>query len=264
MPKLLPKIAQDIASVNNTASSPTPTSSTTNTWTNLMPSVSPPARANQMMCYDSTDNVLVMFGGWDGAYLGDTWIYSFQNNMWINKLPQGSPSPRERSGMVYDSKDDLVILFGGYNGQNFLDETWTYNVKTNTWTQMFPAVSPPNNSQIYANGSMINLGMAYDSKDNVVIVFSDNEGNTWAYNLAANIWVNMKPSVSPAPRALSTNGQQMVYDESNNDILLFGGSPIWYSTALNDTWAYNYEANTWTNLNPRIAPLSKGGLSNGL
>lgn len=250
------QIAQDIASVNNTASSPTPTSSTTNTWTNLMPSVSPPARANQMMCYDSTDNVLVMFGGWDGAYLGDTWIYSFQNNMWINKSPQGSPSPRERSGMVYDSKDDLVILFGGYNGQNFLDETWTYNVKTNTWTQMFPAVSPPNNSQIYANGSMINLGMAYDSKDNVVIVFSD-EGNTWAYNLAANIWVNMKPSVSPAPRALSTNGQQMVYDESNNDILLFGGSPIWYSTALNDTWAYNYEANTWTNLNPSIAPSAR-------
>ena len=74
--------------------------------------------------------------------------------------------------MVYDSKDNLVVLFGGYNGQNMLNETWTYKVKTNVWTQMFPLVSP------LSTMAMTNLGMAYDSKDNVVVVFSD-EGNTW-------------------------------------------------------------------------------------
>jgi hypothetical protein len=227
-------------------------------WSELNPSISPPARANEMMTYDPVDNVAVMFGGWNGPYLGDTWIYSFQNNTWIDKSPSGSPSPRERGGMVYATKHDEVILFGGYDGSEMINQTWTYSVEKNQWTQMFPAVAPPSTL------NMVNLGMVYDSRDDVVIVFSD-EGNTWAYNITANLWMNMKPSISPSPRTLSTNGEQMVYDASDDAVLLFGGTPTsfhnWLSaggtyafTAFNDTWAYYFENNTWVNLNPQLAP----------
>jgi hypothetical protein len=226
-------------------------------WSELSPSISPSARANEMMTYDPVDNVAVMFGGWNGPYLGDTWIYSFQKNTWIDKSPSGSPSPRERGGMVYATKHDEVILFGGYNGSEMLNQTWTYSVEKNQWTQMFPAVAPPSTL------NMVNLGMVYDSRDDVVIVFSD-EGNTWAYNITANLWMNMKPSISPSPRTLSTNGEQMVYDASDDAVLLFGGTPISFyywlsagtyaSTAFNDTWAYHFETNVWVNLNPQLAP----------
>jgi hypothetical protein len=226
-------------------------------WTNLAPLNSPPARANHMMTYDSADDVAVMFGGWNGPYLGDTWIYSFQNNTWINKSPQASPSPRERGGVVYAAKHDEVILYGGFDGSKMLSETWIYNVAKNQWTQMVPSVSPPSSL------NMVNLGMAYDSKDDVVVLFS-NEGNTWVYDITQNTWINMQPSVSPNPRGLSTNGQQVVYDETSDTTLLFGGSPTWNfwldpadSTATNDTWAYDYEANTWTNLQPQLAPYAR-------
>lgn len=207
-----------------------------------------------MMAYDSTNDVAVMFGGWNGPYLNDTWIYSFQDNTWINKSPPESPSPRERGGLVYASKHNEVILYGGYNGAKMLSETWVYSVDENRWTQLFPYVSPPSAL------NMVNLGMVYDSKDDVVIMFSD-EGNTWVYDITANTWRNMQPSVSPSPRALSTNGEQMVYDASTDSVLLFGGSSTWNywldtedSVALGDTWAYNYNANTWTNLQPTPAP----------
>jgi hypothetical protein len=223
-------------------------------WTNMMPSTSPPARANHMMAYDSVDDVAVMFGGWNGPYLGDTWIYSFRNNTWINKSPQVSPSPRERAGMVYATRHDLIILFGGFEGSKMLNETWVYNVKTNQWTQMFPSVAPPARN---------NLGMAYDSKHDVIIIFGGGSrelgtmGDTWAYNITANLWMNMTPSVSPSPRSLSTSGQELAYDESHDAVLLFGGSPIWLSTAVNDTWAYRFEANTWTELKPLSAPSAR-------
>lgn len=226
----------------------------TGTWTNMMPSTFPPARANHMMAYDFADDVAVMFGGWNGPYLGDTWAYSFQNNTWINKSPLGSPSPRERGGMVYATKHDLVMLFGGFDGSKMLDETWVYSFKINRWTQRFPAVSPPRRN---------NLGMTYDSKHDVVIVFGGGDrqlgtfGDTWAYNITANVWMNMTPAISPSPRSLSTSGLQMVYDESHDAVVLFGGSPIWLSTAVNDTWAYRFETNTWTNLLPSSAPSAR-------
>jgi len=222
----------------------------TSTWTNLMPSTSPPARANHMMAYDSADDALVMFGGWNGPYLGDTWIYGFQNNTWVNRSPPTSPSPRERGGIVYATKHDFIVLFGGYTGSRRLNETWIYNVKTNQWTQMFPAVAPtPRN----------NFGMTYDSKHDLVIVFggASDAGNlrdTWAYNITANLWMNMTSAVSPSPRALSSSGQELVYDESHDVVLLFGGSEVWLSTAEDDTWAYRFESNTWTELHPPSAP----------
>jgi len=227
------------------------------TWTNMMPSTSPPARANHMMAYDSADDVAVMFGGWNGHYLSDTWVYSFQNNTWVNKSPSVSPTPRERAGMVYATNHDLVVLFGGYDGSKKLNETWVYNVKTNQWTQMFPLVAPPPRN---------NLGIAYDSKHDIVIMFGGSGspggtegylGDTWAYNITANLWMNMTPVVSPSPRSLSTSGQSLVYDESYDAVLLFGGRTVLGVTAINDTWAYHFETNTWTDLQPLSAPSAR-------
>ncbi|MHA2253479.1 MAG: Kelch repeat-containing protein, partial [Candidatus Kariarchaeaceae archaeon] len=55
-------------------------------------------------------------------------------------------------------------------------------------------------------------------------------------------------------------GHNMVYDEVNQKIILFGGieEPVsihnWYSTLLNDTWSYDLKKNVWKELKPIISP----------
>ncbi len=45
-------------------------------WTELHPSVVPPARENGRMAYDPTRDEIVMFGGYAGYFLSDVWTYN--------------------------------------------------------------------------------------------------------------------------------------------------------------------------------------------
>jgi Galactose oxidase, central domain len=59
-------------------------------WTNISPTISPPARFGASMVYDAQDGYMVLFGGISqprpGApVLGDTW--TFANDTWTNRTP---------------------------------------------------------------------------------------------------------------------------------------------------------------------------------
>ena len=63
------------------------------------------------------------------------------------------------------------------------------------------------------------------------------------------VWENMSPTTNPGQR-IST---PLSYDSTADRVILFGG---WVSgpNGLNDTWAYNYNTNTWANRSPSAAP----------
>ena len=44
----------------------------------------------------------------------------------------------------------------------------------------------------------------------------------------------------------------MAYDASAGKVILFGG--YGFDGSLNDTWAYDYASNNWTNRNPANPP----------
>ena len=73
---------------------------------------------------------------------------------------------------------------------------------------------------------------------------------TWIYDIATNIFTNARPTVQPALRW----GSRMVYDTQAKRAILFGGSDAYTSETLNDTWAYDFEANTWTEMKPATSP----------
>jgi hypothetical protein len=54
-----------------------------------------------------------------------------------------------------------VIIFGGQDGEGFLADTWTWNGIT--WTQQFPAISPPAGAD---------YGMAYDANLGAIVLFA--------------------------------------------------------------------------------------------
>ncbi|MFX1411141.1 MAG: Kelch repeat-containing protein [Promethearchaeota archaeon] len=214
-------------------------------WINMNPSIKPGSRYLHAMAYDSEHGKVILFGGNDGGYDDETWVYDYATNNWTNMNPPARPGGRYGHAMAYDSEHGKIILFGGYDG-NRDDETWAYDYTTNNWTNMNPPARP---------GARYTHAMAYDSEHDKVILFGGNDGGldgeTWTYDYATNNWTNMNPPTRPSGRDRSA----MVFDSENEKIILFGG---WIAGARSgETWSYDYGTNIWTNMNPPTRPRSR-------
>jgi len=164
------------------------------------------------------------------------------------------PTPPARYGhaMAYDSQSGRLVLFGGGSSSAgvllLLNDTWAYDFNTSTWTDMSPAIAPP---------ARYGHAMAYDSESDRVILFGGwSYGNavfndTWAYDFNTNTWNEVSPKSSPLARSLHV----MAYDSESDRVILFGGySSCCLGITLGDTWAYDFNTNTWTAMNPAVAP----------
>ncbi|MFQ5919540.1 MAG: kelch repeat-containing protein [Thermoplasmata archaeon] len=154
------------------------------------------------------------------------------------------PSPRDFHDMAYDAESDRIVLYGGIirgSGQtsaDVSDETWAYNFEANTWTQMNPPAGP---------GPRSSHGMAYDAESDRIILFAGayGQGDTWAYDLNNDGWTKMNPPDAPEQRV----GHRMAYVSESDLIVLHGGHrarPV--LVQFFDTWTYDYNTDTWTNV----------------
>jgi N-acetylneuraminic acid mutarotase len=106
--------------------------------------------------------------------------------------------------------------------------------------------------------------MVYDSKGGEIVLFGGTAGrwvgsiyqggfnDLWSYDPAANAWTQL-PTTGEVPSARS--GAGLVYDSAASKLILFGGSAEYVEESpepytLNDLWAYDPVAGTWTELHP--------------
>lgn len=87
-------------------------------WTNLTATVgaAPQARFDGSMVWDSLDNYILLFGGFNQTYhtLGDTW--KFGGVAWANiSSSVGSPPSPRAGAAISNSPSGWVMLFGGEN-----------------------------------------------------------------------------------------------------------------------------------------------------
>ncbi|MHA2116687.1 MAG: Kelch repeat-containing protein, partial [Candidatus Thorarchaeota archaeon] len=212
-------------------------------------------RNEVMMAYDSESAMTIIFGGRDmlpaeRVEKGDTWAYDANTDSYFDMSPVSSPPPRALGDMVYDSQSDVCVMFGGLEDVMTTvpnAETWLYDYNTNTWTNASPAVAP--------SARFVNR-MAYDSESDRTILFGGHDGNdlldeTWAYDVESNLWEEMSPASAPNARV----DHSMTYDWESDRVILFGGqnSPS-NQIQNNQTWAYDYNTDSWTNMNPTTAP----------
>ncbi|MFX0078264.1 MAG: kelch repeat-containing protein, partial [Candidatus Hermodarchaeota archaeon] len=212
-------------------------------WVNMNPATSPGFRHTMPLSYDSTEDRVILFGGWsgqNGAY-NDTWAYNFNTNTWTNRSPTIAPQERTGHGLAYDNESDRTILFSGWRSGshgtivNWVD-TWVYDYSANTWTNMSPVVTP--------TGRLAHF-MAYDSESDRVILFGGlldgaiYNDETWAYDYNSNNWTQMSPSQHPSARM----DAPMTYDSESDRVILHGGSSS--AGVRYDTWAYDYNTDTW-------------------
>jgi len=234
---------------------------TTNSWTQVKTPSAPSGRANAAMAYDAESDRIILYAGvisGDNFAPVDTWAFDMNTKTWTQMKAPG-PANHFGHSLVYDSKADRMILWGGWNMEDNagLDETWAYDYNTDTWTKMNPTVKPPG----------VNFqGMVYDSKADRVIMWGGGiNTSVWIYDYNTDNWEERKPSGGPSSRYL----HNMSYDSKADRTILYGGytgsveslSELDTLTSA-ETWAYDYNLNTWTLLTPAAnpGPLSEFGL----
>ena len=103
--------------------------------------------------------------------------------------------------------------------------------------------------------------MAYDAESDRIILWGANEvGQTpmseeekatvWAYDYETNTWTAIESTGGPSYRG----GHTMVYHPGTDRIILFGGHHLGDVYFSDETWAYDYNTNTWTQLAPATHP----------
>src|SRR5436189_151244 len=226
-------------------------------WTNMNPGTAPSASVNMAMVYDSSADRIIVFGGYDGSPQGSdrTWAYDFESNTWTDLAPAVHPPAGWLDRAAYDRWAEQMILFGGYDGVAgaLSNQTWAFNFQANAWTNLQPARHPSARSR---------QGMAFDAQSDRTILFGgltaegDYSSETWAYRIDGNSWANMTSEVRPPGR----RSPGMVYDAAADRILLFGGYDSSSGIVYNDTWAYDFESNSWTKRNPPAPPSPRFGM----
>jgi hypothetical protein len=222
-------------------------------WTQQFPSQAPSGRIFHAMVFDEGRNEIVLFGGIDNSQVfGDTWLWNGSN--WIQQFPAESPSPRFGQAMAYDAARQEVVLFGGSNGTIIgagETETWVWNGAT--WTQVFPAISPPPRDL---------AAMTYDAARGKTVLFGGRNlspgpgfgselSDTWVWD--GFDWTQVFPATHPSARI----EHAITFDASRGEVVLFGGRLATFPSDFDDTWVWN--GINWTQRFPATSPPPTGG-----
>jgi N-acetylneuraminic acid mutarotase len=149
---------------------------------------------------------MVLFGGYgDGVVsMGETWVYDPADNNWTNMNPAVSPPKRHAPIAIYDSHADRIIMFGGVDPwkggrEDHFNDTWSYDLNTNTWIELFPDGSPSKRQpQIFVYIPSIDKSLLTGGWLNFELGIDNGEpyNDSWLYDYTNNTWTEI-PSNFP-------------------------------------------------------------------
>jgi len=193
---------------------------------------------------------MVVFGGQTngGNRLNDIWAFDLTTNSWTDITPDSGSAPviRITPASVYDSDNHQMLMFSGQSsGSTFLNDTWKFDLTTNTWTEFMPPGPIP----------AIRYGVAtcYDPIDKRQVnfagfTFMGRFDDTWGFDPVADTYTNISPVAgSPLERCLHVAS----YDSQKHRMIIYGGQN---GGPLGDIWAFDLAAETWTDLTPSTSP----------
>ena len=180
-------------------------------WTLTTADASWPAvRGDTELAFDEARGVTVMFGGWLGGVLDDTWTWD--GSQWYPMTPSTIPSARAWHTLTYDSVAQRVVMVGGQQGTGSLnsDHTWAWDGVD--WIALNQTPTLPAINQHAA---------AYDSIRERLVVFAgiDEKGfqaNTWEFGDIDHTG-NAPPTLSPIADATVSVGSLLSITVSASD-----------------------------------------------
>ncbi len=201
-----------------------------NRWVKLAADAAGPSnRYGHSGVYDPvSDRMIISHGFTNAGRFDDTWAFDFATNRWSNITP-GNNRPLRRClhHAVLDATGRQMYLYGGCasgNGPCPLGDLWSFDLNTNTWTEVTPA-SRPAGRQHY--------GFSFDSRRNrIVLQGGSSLSDTWLYDPASRIWSQLPTNLAgPARR----NRHQGAYAAERGISFFFGGSTT--AGLSNELWA---------------------------
>lgn len=188
-------------------------------WTEMSTSgTEPSTRVFFGYDYDSSRNRLLIFGGQTGDFVSnafnDFYALDLDDNTW-SRLSKGNrgPSTRMHAHMTYDDQSDRYLLFGGHTDIGDGNDLWAFDPVDESWSMVYEA-DVFNNTGLGCNGNGSEVPSNY-----------------------------VTPDLSAPERR--HRGMFALMDGS---LWLFGGMHAECSGHLDDTWRYDLESNTWTEL----------------
>jgi N-acetylneuraminic acid mutarotase len=209
----------------------------------------PPVVADARAYDASSGRVVVLavtFAAFEIASVAATWTYDPAADRWEERPSAGRPALLHGARAVYDRKADrLIVVDGG-------GKTWAYDVDANQWVDRLPQSGPAFAARAVGGPY---YAIAYDEQSERTILFGgEGKADTWAYDSGANTWTEMRPAKSPPGRLYHA----MTYEPKSDRVILFGGVSGGDEKPYADTWTYDYNTNTWTELTLQSAPSARG------
>lgn len=230
-------------------------------WTLKEPNDAPPGVCcGQQNVFDPIRNRFVRFASFSGShgwqwsreiYLKNSsvWTYDLATNTWRDMRPLPAPRTSPLRCASWDSDHEVIVVFGGEGNS---EGTVVYDPHTNSWTRRHPPEQPA-----FRSGG----NMAYDAQRKLHILFGSqftNDPHTWAYNLKANRWLDLKPVIMPPT---DKNDAVLTYDSRNRVVLavvkITEGKGEKAKSRL-ETWSFDTGKRAWTRMNPPREPDPSG------
>jgi len=202
------------------------------------------------LLYDTLSNSLVAMS------LAGPSVLNRETGQWTPGTPApGLPEPdpfQEPSlgGAAYHPTLNRVLVQRIDDGA-----TLAYDVDNDSWSELIPG-----------GGAFVGRygqGMVYDTESDVMVWFGGAEwgrieegkhaglDDTWIYDADQNSWIEPSPATPPPGRV----DHAMVYNSDADRVIVFGGSTgFGVGDVLGDTWAYDTNTNTWTEMSPTVSP----------
>lgn len=212
------------------------------TWNQLNPTGSKPAaRFGHTLVYDSVRHRLILFGGQAGGFFSDTWAYDIATNAW-RQLASDSAGPSRRYGhsAIYDTARDRVVISHGFTNSGRFDDTWAFELATNTWRNISPPSGAPRPLRRCLHHAALN------AEGNEMLLYggcSSGSGpcpqaDLWSFDLTSHRWTERTPRLSPPGR----EHYGLAFDAVRSRLIVFGGSG---SSLYNDTWEFDPRERLW-------------------
>ena len=208
--------------------------------------VRPAARRDAALAYDGARQRLSLFGGRNSAPLDDTWAFDLVARTWQPLATGAVTRPPARFSMVAALDRDhnrLLVTTGQGSSAQFFNDVWSFDLLSNTWTQVIAQGAAPPIRYGSAGGSA-NAGAAalYLSHG-----FTDQGrfDDTWTFDLTTQQWTNVTPT-GPLPLRRCLHAGALT---ASDTLVIFGGCASGFGPCpLNDTWRFNVSTANWTQL----------------
>jgi hypothetical protein len=175
---------------------------------------------------------------------------------WVSRPFAAGPGPRNRGTAGFDPDRDRYMFFGGIDGTVDLNnvtrgDIWEFDPFRSEWAEVTPASGP---------GAMSQSIWTYDTKRKVFWMAAGirsgvHQDELWKYDPSANTWTLMTPPSSPGARAFPG----VAYNPVRDRVLFFGGRSFPSDTLMDDTWEWDPNTETWSQLSPATTPPGREG-----